>query len=65
MAENDVPEIPDDRRSGIGKRQAEPRGVDPEHRSGEDKASVPGPARALLWLQIFHPGQRRGAAQVA
>ena len=42
MAENEVPEIPDDRRSGIDKRQAEPWGVDPEHRSGEERRQFPG-----------------------
>ena len=42
MAENEVPEIPDDRRSGIDKRQAEPRDVDPEHRSGEERRQFPG-----------------------
>jgi len=42
VAENEVPEIPDDRRSGIYKRQAKPPDVDLECRSGEERCQFPG-----------------------
>ncbi len=40
MAENEVPEKPSDRRSGIDGRQVETKDVDPELRSGEERRKI-------------------------